>query len=260
VGAALRIDADGAVVATAPLRFSPLGVAAGEGAVWVTNGPGDAVSRLDPVRGQVARTLAVGDEPAGIAVGAGSVWVANRRDGTVSRIDPASGTVVETIDVGGRPQDVAVGAGAVWVTVHPAPGSGDEPLDEEDYGAAVLEISERAGVLSDDLWQPIVRAVHAGGGFAEAIESDPELIRHVIVYHEDAIADLEAISPPDRFAADHVRYVGGLREQVALFERLRGAIETRDAEAFEQAWSELPALLQALRLDLSIEFKQLTAL
>jgi len=45
------------------------------------------------------------------------VWVANAGDGTVSRIDPAKAEVIRTIEVGGAPAGVAVANGLVWVTV-----------------------------------------------------------------------------------------------------------------------------------------------
>jgi YVTN family beta-propeller protein len=53
----------------------------------------------------------------GIAYGEGGVWVANSGDGTVSRIDPAKVKVVTTIKVGGRPVGIAAGERLVWVTV-----------------------------------------------------------------------------------------------------------------------------------------------
>src|SRR5262249_21179262 len=55
---------------------TPSHVAAGAGAIWVTNADGDSVSRLDAVS-KSAQTIAVGSQPSGIAVGNGAVWVAN---------------------------------------------------------------------------------------------------------------------------------------------------------------------------------------
>ena len=45
------------------------------------------------------------------------MWVANGAGGTLSRIDPATNEVVATVDVGNRPSGVAVGNGDVWVTI-----------------------------------------------------------------------------------------------------------------------------------------------
>jgi peptide/nickel transport system substrate-binding protein len=46
--------------------------------------------------------------------------VANSRDGTVSRIDPRRNAVVKTIHIGGSPQAIAVGDGRVWVSIQSA--------------------------------------------------------------------------------------------------------------------------------------------
>jgi YVTN family beta-propeller protein len=76
------------------------------------------VSQIDPSTNRLLRTLPVGDGPIGVAAGEGAVWVTNHREGTVTRIDPASGRVVATIEVGPNPDHVAAGEGGVWVTVH----------------------------------------------------------------------------------------------------------------------------------------------
>ena len=55
--------------------------------------------------------ISVGDAPVGVAVGEGAVWVANAGDGTVSRIDPRRHAVAETIEVGGAPAGIAVAGG-----------------------------------------------------------------------------------------------------------------------------------------------------
>src|SRR6266511_750625 len=44
-----------------------------------------------------------------VAAGAGAVWVTNYDEGTLVRVDPASGTVVATIHIGGHPRGVAIG-------------------------------------------------------------------------------------------------------------------------------------------------------
>jgi YVTN family beta-propeller protein len=43
------------------------------------------------------------------------VWVANEADGTVSRVDPRRNVVTRTIGVRSSPIDLEVGLGAVWV-------------------------------------------------------------------------------------------------------------------------------------------------
>jgi YVTN family beta-propeller protein len=105
----------GKLLTQIPVGEAPGGVAAGDGAVWVTNSDAGTVSRIDPRTNDVRQTIQVGGGPAGVAVGGRAVWVANGLDGTVSRIDPQTNQVVQTITVGNGPSGVAFGEGAVWV-------------------------------------------------------------------------------------------------------------------------------------------------
>jgi YVTN family beta-propeller protein len=107
----------GGVTAVVPVGSSPSGLAAGAGAVWVTNYNDNTVSRIDLARHAIVQTIPVDSTPSAIAVGAGAVWVANTFSGTVSRIDPdpTVDRVVQRIAVGNGPDGVAVGYGSVWV-------------------------------------------------------------------------------------------------------------------------------------------------
>jgi YVTN family beta-propeller protein len=108
---------DGDQVATEiPLHAAPNGVAAGEGAVWVTNTGNDTVSRVDPVLDRAVGTIQVGSGPTAVAVGGGAVWVVNSLDGTLSWINPAANREVQRIrGVGSGPSAVAYGEHSVWV-------------------------------------------------------------------------------------------------------------------------------------------------
>ena len=110
-----RIDTRSArIVTSIRLPFPPRRVAAGAGAVWVTDQLGDRVARIDPAKARISATIPVGPGASGIAFGAGSVWVTSFLDGTVSRIDPRTNRVVATIGVDGSPTEIVVGAGSVW--------------------------------------------------------------------------------------------------------------------------------------------------
>ncbi|MDX6581674.1 MAG: hypothetical protein QOI10_858 [Solirubrobacterales bacterium] len=99
-----------------PAGNSPEAVVESSGSLWVTQGSGDTVLRLDPSSGAIQDEITVGAQPGGAAVGDdGSVWVANFGDGTVSRIDPDGGDV-RTIPVGAGPYGIAVDGNAVWVS------------------------------------------------------------------------------------------------------------------------------------------------
>ena len=115
-GTVTRVDPTG-LLKVIPVGTEPAGIAVGYGAVWVADTGDDTVKRIDPGSQDVTATIGVGAAPLGVTVGAGSVWVANSGAGTVSRIDPASGRVTATITVGGSPQAIAVAGGRAWVTV-----------------------------------------------------------------------------------------------------------------------------------------------
>jgi YVTN family beta-propeller protein len=106
------------VVADTPLDSAPGELAAGAGAVWVSEPDIGRVAKIDPEDGRVVDKIPVGVSPSGIAVGAGSVWVVNSGDPSLFRINPATGGVVQEITegVGNGANDVAVSGDAVWVT------------------------------------------------------------------------------------------------------------------------------------------------
>jgi YVTN family beta-propeller protein len=111
-----RVDPTGLLKAI-PVGHGPSGIAVGDGGVWVADTGDDAVVRIDTDTQAPTATIAVGSSPLGVAVGAGSVWVANSGDGTVTRIDPRTGKVTATIVVGASPQAITVASGRAWVTV-----------------------------------------------------------------------------------------------------------------------------------------------
>jgi YVTN family beta-propeller protein len=112
----VRIDANtNMVVASVRTGKWPVGVATGEGAVWIVNRDENSVTRVDPGANRAVATIAVGKRPLGVDVGEGSVWVTNTGSNSVSRIDPKTNAVVANIPVGKRPSGIAVSNGVVWV-------------------------------------------------------------------------------------------------------------------------------------------------
>jgi len=59
------------------------------------------------------RRIRVGSQPYDVAYGFGYVWASNNGDGTVSKIDPKRGRVVKTIRTGGGPAGFRIAAGSV---------------------------------------------------------------------------------------------------------------------------------------------------
>ena len=105
-----------AVSSPIPVGKSPLRIAAGEGAVWVTSEADGTLTRIDPETREVSGApIRLGKGVSGVAVGAGSVWVSSPRAGEVLRVDPGADRVVARIPVDGRPGPIAFGRGRVWV-------------------------------------------------------------------------------------------------------------------------------------------------
>ena len=113
------------VVTAIPVGRGASAVAAGEGGVWVADTLDNAVVRIDPDTNSVTSTIRVGSAPTGVAAGGDAVWVANSGDGTVSRVDPRTERVSATIKVGESPRSLAFADGSVWVSVEAAQASGE---------------------------------------------------------------------------------------------------------------------------------------
>lgn len=92
-----------------------VGVAFGEGSVWVAGVHDGTIYRVDPATLEVLARIPVDKRPVAVAVGEGAVWVGKLGDGTVDRIDPATNRVTATFPVGGEPASLTVAFGSVWV-------------------------------------------------------------------------------------------------------------------------------------------------
>lgn len=155
--AASRALAVGATVSV-PSQFRTLGVAAGDGAVWATDGTA-TLTRVDPAGQGVAASIPVADadlvavvgssvwvvgsnsiatridaqtnailskvrvaqDPTGVATGDGALWVAGRSATAITRVDAVSGKVAARIPTPETARYVAVGAGAVWAASNESP-------------------------------------------------------------------------------------------------------------------------------------------
>ena len=119
------------VIASIPVGTRPRATAVAAGSIWVVNAGDRTVSRIEPRRREVLRSIgAPGSAPLGsIAGGGGSVWLGSGVTHlAVSRIDPAYDAVVRTVSLGrvsfastfgtlGLP--VAFGEGFVWAAASP---------------------------------------------------------------------------------------------------------------------------------------------
>ena len=120
-----RVDAETGEVAPIPLPGEVhngfIGLAVGEGSVWMVTSGGN-VFRFDPPTKSVVASLATGGIPGDLIVDEsnGSVWVTSVGSGgtvgSLIRIDAATNRVVQTLGVGCCPGQLAIGQGSIWVT------------------------------------------------------------------------------------------------------------------------------------------------
>jgi YVTN family beta-propeller protein len=92
------------------------GLAAGAGALWVTDDQVVQVIRVDPVSLTIVATIP-DINGYGLLATDDAVWVAEYLDtATVHRIDPATNTVVASIETASGPIKLAAGSDSIWVT------------------------------------------------------------------------------------------------------------------------------------------------
>jgi streptogramin lyase len=116
----LLSPAGGPLVASIAMP-SPGSVATGFGSVWVTNGPAQTVTRLEPRTNAVIAAIPTPDPASVVGVGAGAIWVTSYPGNSLTRIDPGSNTVTRTISLapgGAGPIGVTIFDGFVWVANH----------------------------------------------------------------------------------------------------------------------------------------------
>jgi len=155
-------------------------VATGEGAVWFVCGV--VFARIDPTNNDLQPATYLGDRPHGIAAGLGAVWVSNTAENTVSRVSTETKRIIGRERVAASPRGVAVGEGAVWVTgfdqdavtrLEFEPGLpvrldiipvGDGPVDVAVGESAVWVVNSGDGTVSriDPRSRQVVATIHVG--------------------------------------------------------------------------------------------------
>jgi DNA-binding SARP family transcriptional activator len=101
-------------------RLDPTSLAAGAGAVWLTDGS-PRLRRVDPRTSRLT-SVAAAQPLDGVTVGAGAVWAFSARRAVVVRVDPRTNAVTDVIPIVSRrgaeapfPIAIAANARGVWV-------------------------------------------------------------------------------------------------------------------------------------------------
>jgi DNA-binding beta-propeller fold protein YncE len=134
-----------------PAFRAPEGVAVtmADNDIWVANGSGSDVSRLDD-NGDFLSLIDVGETPTGVAVDAnGKVWVTNLSDNSVMRIDPTSG------DDGLGAVDLTVDLGAQAEPDNYAGMTGSVPIAGESSPQGTWTVIEDSGIPAN-IWETII--------------------------------------------------------------------------------------------------------
>jgi YVTN family beta-propeller protein len=146
------------VVGQVAVGVRPGSIDVGAGSVWAANEEDKTLSRIDPRKRTLDRTITLsGSTPTGLAVGNDAVWVAEGASGSVVRVDPkynlaGAPTSLGTVRVSGGPKgSVAVGDGSVWVAfgnsdiarINPASGKG-HVVGNADFGASAAAFGDGA--------------------------------------------------------------------------------------------------------------------
>jgi streptogramin lyase len=116
------IPAQSQIWARIALPPGVVGIAVGDGSLWVSNAQTRTVSRIDPTTQEpVVAPIALHVQPADIAYGEGAVWVCSADRTSLTRIDPRTNQVAAVIDLSALQLPtidhlwVAAGEGAVWL-------------------------------------------------------------------------------------------------------------------------------------------------
>ncbi|MEZ4266202.1 MAG: EGF domain-containing protein [Myxococcota bacterium] len=160
------VDAVGLTLeAEIPVGAGPRGVAASASELWVAGGRADAISVVDPVLLEVARTVELprGSRPKAVVfeLGEAFAWVSLEGVGAVARVEVATGAVVAQIDVGPAPRGLALSPDGATLYVsrfvtRPLPGeattapqttSGGEPVGGEVVPVDVATLSAGPAIV-----------------------------------------------------------------------------------------------------------------
>jgi YVTN family beta-propeller protein len=140
------------VVASAAVGTRPGPIVFGAESLWVANLDDQTISRVDPSSLQTLRNLPLPDPPTGLAAGAGAIWVTESSpaatSATLNAIDPQFNSVEPGRRfanlVAGDPAAVAALGNRVWV----APSSGLLTRIDPATGRAVWQVDPNAGATA----------------------------------------------------------------------------------------------------------------
>jgi hypothetical protein len=119
-GAPLATAAPAALKATIAVA-SPRDITAAFGSIWVSNGPAETVTRLDPATAAVQAVVHVSDPASVLSGGDTAMFVTSYPGNSLTRIDPMTNRATARVSLataGSGPVGVVAADGYVWVADH----------------------------------------------------------------------------------------------------------------------------------------------
>ena len=164
-----------------------------------------------------------------------------------------------TIEVGGRPetsQSAPPVFGSPSIDRSRAPtGSSTTP----EYAAAVRAIAGVTADLAYEAYESLYRIIDARDPVPADFEASmpPRLGHEVVAINRAQIDELAKLEPPRALAADHDRYLSGLRELGRLQERFAGEVERAQFSRVYDFMNTINTFVHQLRTELSPRFREL---
>ena len=179
---------------------SPGSVETAFGSVWVTNGPAQTVSRLDPRTNAVIARIPTPDAATVVGVGAGAIWVTSFPGNSLTRIDPGTNAVTRTISLaprGAGPIGVTVFDGYVWVANH----NGEPTVSVSKIDPATMRVVDVIPVGAQPDAGP-VWILSAAGSIWTDVNGDHNVVVRIDPHTDRILAAIPAPSACTQLTAD----------------------------------------------------------
>jgi streptogramin lyase/tRNA A-37 threonylcarbamoyl transferase component Bud32 len=202
-----------------------------DGDLWVINQSDSTVSRIDPESGDVTSAKSTLGIPSGVAAGEGAVWITNgfggpSGTGQVVRLDLADGSVEPAFDDSGNAKAIVVGFGSIWL----ADADRDVVLkyDPEDLDAAPTEIPTDDDPNTSAAPRSLSVGTGKAEGIWVANELGDTVVR--IDQETDRVAQRIQVESPTAVAADEsgVWITSELNDRVYQFDSAGRTVRTFD--------------------------------
>ena len=136
-----------------------------------------------------------------------------------------------------------------------ADGESFQPAWAPTYAAGLRSISAETASQAT----PLIDEINSGATTDAVLENIRRLGPEVLRIQVDAVQAIAQLPPPPEFAADHQRFLDGLRVINGAQQRLIDAAEAGDVAAVAAASAEIADLSRTLEADLSPEYRELVA-